>query len=111
MAVDPGSAQTPDEGCIAADVKLKYQREADQERQFAPSYFDQFIDRSLDIGDQNGVTELLQRSREIAQAEIALVEKADQQNWSSRAAPASPKILWPTAGEVHFRHMPSALQE
>src|SRR5262245_47951282 len=111
MAVDPGSAQTPDEGCVAANVKLKYQREADQERPFAPSYFDQLIGRSLDIGDENGVTELLQRGREIAQAEIALVEKADQQNWSPRVAPASPNILWPTAGEAHFRHMPSGQQE
>jgi hypothetical protein len=111
MAVDPGGTQTLDERCVAADVKLKYQREADQERPFAASYFCDLLGRSLDVGDHNGVPELLQRGREIAQAEIALVEKANQQNGSRRVAPALPKIAWPITRRIRLRHAHSAAQE
>ena len=111
MAVDTRSAQAPDQRGVAADVELKDQREPDQERPFAASYFGDLFGRSLDIGDQNGVPELLQRGRQIAQAKIALVKKANQENWSRRVAPALPKIWWPIAGEIRLRHTPSTAPE
>jgi hypothetical protein len=111
MAVDPRSAQTPDERSVAADVELEYQREADQERPFAARDFDEVLVRSLDVGDYDGVTELLQRGCEIAQAQIALVKKADQENGSRCVAPPLPEISWPIAGEIRLRHTPSTAQE
>ena len=107
----PARAQTPDERGVAADVELEDQREADQQRPFAARDFDQLLVRALDVGDYDGVTVLLQRGREIAQAEIALIKKADQENGSRRVAPALPEISWPIAGQVRLRHTPSAVEE
>src|SRR6185437_15219987 len=80
VAAHAGVAQHADDALVLQNVELEDEREADDQRIGLDGSADDLIQRSLDVTDDDGVTVLAQGGREIAEAEVALVLEADEED-------------------------------
>jgi hypothetical protein len=92
VARDAGLAQGLGDRREALDVELEDQREADDDRLQPNHRLDERVGLGLEVEHLDPVAELAQRRREVADAEVALAQKADQDDRPGRIAPAEPRL-------------------
>lgn len=86
VAADACLAQQTDEAAVLGDVELEDQREADDHRVEPDRSADDLFRLCFDVANDDRVAMLPESGRQIADAEIALVLKPDQQDGTGRVA-------------------------
>ncbi len=89
VAADPAGAQRAHQRSVTTDVELEDEGKPDQDRVQSLGGPDDLLGILLDIHDADVVAALPQHGRQIAEAKISLVLKADEHDRARRIAPVS----------------------